>query len=221
MFRVPNIWGRSISTPGPLRVRQGPVLTAGEPCFGNRKIFALRVSGSEDVIKKQTNPEIKMKEDCAIPQQIGQFGSGTVALSMPSGKVLLSLCGVSFISFILIFFLHRPRNTTVYVFFVMNWKTTEDFSSIFPLVQVAHSSVLLCEFFCGFLDHVNSPWPGHHSLSSSGFFGCWCYSYCSFLFYFFSHHTFFFSLCVHSELTLFISMNYRKLPVKRCMMISS
>lgn len=162
MFRVPNIWGHSISTLGPLRVRQGLVLTAGEPCFDNRKIFALRVFGNEGVIKKQTNPEIKMKEGYAIPQQIGQFGSGTVALSMPSGKELLSLCGGLFYQFYTDFFFFTNLETQLCMFFVVvvNWKTTEDFSSNFSLAQVAHSSVLLCKFFCGFLDHVNSPWPG-------------------------------------------------------------
>lgn len=45
------------------------------------------------MIKKQTNPEIKMRENCAFPQQIVQFGSGTVASNMPNGKVLLCLSG--------------------------------------------------------------------------------------------------------------------------------
>lgn len=84
----------------------------------------------------------------------------TVAFNMPSGTVLLFLCGISFISFKLFFFLHRHLNIVVYVFSVVSWKAKEDFSSTFPLVHVAHSHLFLCELFCGFLGHVYKPWPG-------------------------------------------------------------
>lgn len=86
------------------RGQRKPCSDSWEPGFDNRNISALRVSGSAGVVKKQTKPEIKMKEHCAIPQQIGQFGNGTVASNRPNGKGLLPLGGVSLIRFTLIFF---------------------------------------------------------------------------------------------------------------------
>lgn len=92
-----------------------PCSDSWEPGFDKRNISALRVSGSAGVVKKQANPEIKMKEHCAIPQQIGQFGNGTVASNRPSGKGLLPLGGVSWIRFTpILFFTDTEMQTCVF-----------------------------------------------------------------------------------------------------------
>lgn len=66
-----------------------PCSDSWEPGFDKRNSSALRVSGSAGVVKKQANPEIKMKEHCAIPQQLHNL---EMALLLPAGPVGKGCC---------------------------------------------------------------------------------------------------------------------------------
>ena len=48
-------------------------MRAGKSCSDDRQLFAPRVCGRVDVLKKQMSPEMNVKENCAIPQQIIQL----------------------------------------------------------------------------------------------------------------------------------------------------
>lgn len=56
-----------------LEGRDSPVMRAGKSCSDDRQLFAPRVCGRVGVLKKQMNPEMNVKENCAIPQQIIQL----------------------------------------------------------------------------------------------------------------------------------------------------
>lgn len=88
-----------------------------------------------------------MKENGAIPQQIGQLKMTLLFQTCQMGNCYCLYTESLFISFELIFFFTDIQTQTCLWYLLEVERQQEDISSTFPLVQVARSNVLFCELF--------------------------------------------------------------------------